>query len=155
MRNIFSGFRSRWDHSAAVRRRQRIANLADDVHDFANRLSAGLREVIGPVATLQELEHHVDRAVVGLTHIGHFDDVFVADARRGFGFIQKARHRSGVIGEGRMEKLDRDPSSDQDVFGFIDGTHAAFAQLPDDAVAILKRRTDAFIRHEGIVSRRA
>jgi hypothetical protein len=72
--------------------------------------------------------------------------VLVADQRGGVGLAVKALDQLGALGEVGVQRLDRDPTTDQLVLALVDGAHAAFAELAHDAVAALQEHADAGVR---------
>ena len=135
------------DDALGVRFGQRLAHLIHDVDDAAQRLRAVALDLLIPVATVEEFEHHEERAIGHATHVRDFDDVFVADRRGRQRLLVEARDDLGVLGQLSVEHLDRDASLDQRVLALVHRAHTAFADLSDDAITVLEHRPQQGILH--------
>jgi hypothetical protein len=87
---------------------------------------------------VEELEHHVLRAVLECAEIQHLEDVIVADTTCGLRFPLKARDHSSVRRVCRMHDLDRDAALNANVLAFVDRAHPARADEALDAVLAIK-----------------
>ena len=95
---------------------------------------------------LEQLEHHERHVVVA--PVVHGDDVGVVQRRRELGLGPEPAQERGVLGEGRVQHLDRDPAPQPRVLGDVDpaaraGADGAVQQVParEDTAREVAHRT--------------
>ena len=88
-------------------------------------------------AALEQLEHHERHVVVA--PVVHGDDVRVVQRRRELGLGPEPAQERGVLGERRVQHLDRDPAAQPGVVGDVDAAARAGA---DGAVQQVPARED-------------
>jgi hypothetical protein len=81
------------------------------------------------------------RAVGQRSEIDDLENVIVPDATCGLSLAFESRDDLLVFGEGGMHDLDRDSPLDANVYGFVNGTHATFADQAFDAVFVFENLT--------------
>jgi len=81
-----------------------------------------------------ELFHDDERAAIAVFNVVDGADVGVVELRGGPGLAQKALERDLILGQVFGNKFQRDAAAQADVLRFINHSHAADAQLRQDAV---------------------
>ena len=84
---------------------------------------------------LEVLHHHVDDAVFGLAEVGDVDDVLVVDLVGGARLAEEALAQPLVLGQRRVQELERDVATDELVARAVHRAHAARAEQLLDQVA--------------------
>ena len=82
---------------------------------------------------VEQLHHHVAAAIV-FAGVVDGDDVGVVESARDLGFAHEALDDLGLVHQLIGQKLDGDLAPERCVFAFIDRTHAAATEQPDDLV---------------------
>ncbi len=103
----------------------------------------------GERLSVEELEHHVLRAIGKRAEVEHLENVIVADSTRSLRFTLEAGHDAGVARVRRVHYLDRNTALDPDVLALEHRAHAAFADEPLDAVFAVKH-LPRFERHRNL-----
>ena len=98
---------------------------------------------------LEVLHHHVDDAVLGLAEVGDVDDVLVVDLIGGARFAEEALAQALVLGQRRVEELERDVAADELMARAVHRAHAADAEQRFDHVAAGDDRADERIARRG------
>ena len=121
------------DHAGPVGDGERLGDLAEEAHGLGHRQLAGAGEAIAQGLAL-DVGHDVVEEAVGVAGVEEAEDVGVLEAR---GDLDLAGEALGAEGGGELgtEDLDGDAAVVLQVFGEVDGGHAALAELPLDAVA--------------------
>ena len=122
------------DDPFVVSRRQRPADLGEDVHRARNRQDLDLVEQGAHLLAVEELHDDVRGAIVHLVHVGHAEDVGVLELRGGDRLAPEPLQSLGIAREVRVQRLDREALAQGDVAAEVDLPHAAFADLLLDAV---------------------
>ena len=110
-------------------------DLSRDVDRFFGRKRTVLQALLERRA-VEPFHDEVDMTVDRASEIDALDDVRMIDASDRLGFALEAGDRLSIVGESPVEHLDRDAPPRVDVFGLVDLTHRAFADLLDQAIAI-------------------
>ena len=101
---------------------------------------------------VEELHDHVPLAARELAEIEHLDDVLGADVSRRLGLALEPLARRRVVRDARVQHLDGHAMANADVLAFVDRTHTALAEQPDDPVLVVEERSELElhrdIRHE-------
>jgi hypothetical protein len=121
------------NHALLVRRAQRRRHLAKDAH--RGRLVEGARALQARGQRLAFEQLHHDAVVVReLPEVGDLDDVGVADVVHEPCFGEEARDRLLVLGDVRVQDLDRRLAADQRMAGQVDLPHPTFPEQGGDHV---------------------
>lgn len=136
-----------------VRRRQGRGDLDADLHRLGRgQLTAAAKEPPGQRRTLQVLHDEEAGPVGEVAEIGDLHQARVVDQVGGPRLVEEAVDGLGAATGLGMEDLDRDATLDDLVDGFVDGAHAARAELthdpvgPDDCRQVAHRRQNTMIR---------
>lgn len=113
-------------HGQALRHLDRV------VEGLAHRERA-LRKPRRQRVSLQELRHHVGRAIVG-PDVVHGQDVGMVQRAGGAGFLLEATDAFGVLGDRGGQDLDRHFAPEAGVAGAIDLAHPAGADERQDLI---------------------
>jgi len=120
------------DDAELVRVFQRRADLHHHAPRFIQRERSALQP-IGERARLDVAHHQVEVAVL-LAVIVDGQDVQVFQFGNDLGFLLKAFDERRVLGEMRGKHFERDVAIHRGLVSFVDGRHAAQADLVDDAI---------------------
>jgi hypothetical protein len=122
------------DDARAVRSFEAGEQLLDDRRDLARGDATTRVDALGQRHAVEELHHHVERAVRQRSEIQHLDDVLRPDASGRLGFALEALHGVGARGQRGQQHLDGHLAMDADVRALVHGTHRAAANLAHDAI---------------------
>ncbi|RLB45412.1 MAG: hypothetical protein DRJ42_29975 [Deltaproteobacteria bacterium] len=133
------------DDAGVVDGPEGVAHLAEDAYQAPDAEWAFVCNVRGEVSPLEQLEHHEEPAVLGLSEFEDVDDVPVAYRVGGQGLAAKPRRDLLVGDEMRVQAFDGDPPSPVEALGRVHGPHAAFADDLTEAIATAQddTQTDA------------
>jgi hypothetical protein len=135
-----------------VRRRQGRGDLDADLHRLGGReLTAAAQQSPGQRLTLQVLHDEEAGAIGEVAEVGDLHQAGVADEVGGSRLVEEAVDGLGAAARFGVKDLDRDAALDDLVDGFVDGAHAACAELthdavgPDDSRQVAHRRQNTMI----------
>jgi len=111
---------------------QRVGDL-DAQRDDRVRLHGLAGDVVLQRRPFQEF-HRNESPALKLANVVESADVGMVQRRGGPGFAPETGQRGGVLRYIWREELERDKAAEAHVFGFVHHSHAATAQLLDDAV---------------------
>ena len=123
---VFESDQDAVDDPACLRRVERAPG--DDVFEQA------------PVDVLHDDERDLDLMTGGIPHglfagIEHPHDRGMSHARGGLSLLPEARAEGGIVGERRLQQLDRDAAAEASVHADVHVGHAAAAEQLADLVA--------------------
>ena len=99
-------------------------------------------EQLGQALPVEVLHDHEGAPVLGRARVGDVDDVLVADRRRQLRLLHQALRHLGAIEVLVAQHLDRHRLGQEHVGRFVDGAHAAFADLARQPIAVGERVAD-------------
>ena len=114
------------DDAFGVRCVQTARHLRSD-RTHPRRLHRTFCDRLGQRRALQKLHHEVGMPVCEHAKVRDIDDVAVIDLGGRLGFLDEALHGCGILRGFLAQNLDRHRLVDQDMAGFVDHAHAAFA----------------------------
>jgi hypothetical protein len=132
------------DDALVVRGAEGAADLPGHVHRAPHRQRPELAERRERAAR-EELHDEEGRAVGQVAHVGHVDDVIVADQRGGARLALEALDDVAVTRVLAVQALERDLLADEEVLGLVDATHAADAEDLGDPVTVGDDDPDALV----------
>src|ERR1700757_1348407 len=122
------------DDPFAVRRLQAAQHLAHDVHRFGNWQLALLSQDLIEALALDVL-HRDETDPTGLTKVEDANYVSICNLAGEDQFLLEPLKDFGIAGEFGPDHLEGDNAAQFEVFRFVDGTHAAFAESLQDLIA--------------------
>ena len=135
VRNTFAGLRSRWTMPSSCARIERAGHRQHQLDDARRRQPRRRLDELAERLAVEELEHHVRRAVVLVGRVDDHDVLVVA--LRG-----RARLRQEAVGDlarAREHELDRDAPAKPGVARGEHDAHAAAPELADQLVVTDRR----------------
>ena len=131
---MFSGFRSRWTIPYRCTRLERVEHLSDDERGPSDRPGTPLLEEFAGALAADVLHHDEGRPALVHPHVHDVDDEGVLDAGGRPSLPLEPGERHPVIGQVRMQDLDRHRATDGGVLCLVDAPHAAVAEQTPEAV---------------------
>ncbi len=117
-----------------VRCAQRLCELgADSQHQWQGQ-GADAPQSARQVLALEQLHHQIGRAVRKLAKLRDLNQGRMLDQVRRPRLVDEALPHLRVVRVFLAQQLDRDSTGNLLVYRFVDHTHAAMAELPDDAI---------------------
>ena len=117
-----------------VRVGDRLARLQHPPDRLGHRQLLAAFDLVRQVPALEELHHHVGRAVLELRHVHHAHDVLALDLRCRTCLTRETSDHLRVCRRHREQELDRDPLLELQVRGLNHDPHAARPQHAFDTV---------------------
>ena len=129
----FAGVRSRWTTPRACAW-ARAAAIGAQSRRASSQLRAAVGEERFERLAFHEL-HHEHGLTAILEHVVEPHDVRVLEARERGGLALEALAKLGIVGDPRVEHLERDDAAQPLVVGTPDDAHATTAELLDGAIS--------------------
>ncbi len=120
------------DDLASVRLGERPGHLARDL-DGAPEAQARPRKEVAERLARDQLHDDVGLALFGLAEVVDGGDVLVGEGRDGARLLEEARAVVALVASG-VRDFDGDAATQARVFGDVDDTHPALADLAENAV---------------------
>ena len=118
------------DDAQLVRGMKPARGLLQNLSDFGHGQRSPPLVPLAQRLAFEVFHGNIGRAVVALAGFVDSNDVGVADAAGGSGFIPEALEEVGLVEQFAQQNLERHGAvADGDLLGQIDGAHAARAQL--------------------------
>lgn len=115
--------------------RERVGKLPADVEDIRKRQETALfGQATGQGLAFEELHHQIGRAVGKLAKVRDLDEARMVHQIDRSRLIEKTVHELGRACEKGMEHFDGNDTRDALVLCSINDSHAALAELLEDAV---------------------
>ena len=127
------------DQARLVRMVERGGHGPPDDQGLVHREAAGLIEQVAERPTRDQLHHH-GGATVAVDGVVDAHDVGVVEPGRGHRLSPEALDHDGVVGQRRLQELDRDLTIEDRVGGHPHLAHAAVSQSPIEAVPLGEKR---------------
>src|SRR3954467_13666890 len=120
--------------AGGVRFRDRLHGFEDVADGFRDGQRAAPEQLLLEVVALEQLHHHVRRALLERTHVDDAADVLALHARGSPTLAAKTRRRLTLLEDVRVQELERDRLIELEVPGPDDEAHAAGTEQTIDAV---------------------